>query len=146
MKQHDEFEERHISGDEREILAKAPPELRPCKIMYFYVRYLVRSKRVPSWEAGIGLLAEKLAFSRERVMEIVGGFAPTYYEIDTIARKMGWSIFFLFGIRKEALNVRSAQFFSALGVGTPTRKLQKEFIELYMRLLKSRVPQEREVK
>lgn len=135
-----QFDESHISKADLKALSRVPPELRPCKIIYFYARRLMQEKLVPDWHAAISKLAEELGLSEVRAAQICNGVAPTSSEIDRICKRKRWSILFVFAVGEEALRIRREQYFTVIGVENPKKKQRREFDELYARLLKLQTP------
>lgn len=88
------------------------------------------------WNGAINSYARRTNIQPSRFREIVGGQSPLLPEIDKLCRGLNWSLFFLFGLRKETVEQKARQYYTTLGEPNPTPDDLKRFYELYKRLLR----------
>ncbi len=106
---------------------------RPSQIIFWHLK--VEGDRGNGPRESIENFSLATGIDQDRVRIIANGEMPSAAEIDAIRRGMRWSIWFLFGISREALELRATTYFSAMGVDSPSRAQFGEFKRLYEKLV-----------
>jgi phosphotransferase system HPr (HPr) family protein len=118
------------------------PMLRPARIVHYMLRRMSKSLGCKREEAR-RVFSQRTQIAMKDVARIEMGGIPTSTQLQMLMESFGWSIFFLFGISRSAVESAEYAFFVGMGLRAPTMEDRLEFRKLYERLLLRKLESER---
>ncbi len=111
-------------------ISESPFTLRPSLIFRHHNRRQAKIRGL-TLEAARQELSAKTGISISRICQIETGGIPSSVEIRNLHNALGWSIFFIFGISKNAYEDAEQTFFDDLELTNPTTDDRRAYREFY---------------